>query len=48
MKEIKNIQLKVRVTNSEKYLIQKYCEKHNLTISDFLRVAANKILEEEN
>ena len=47
MKEIKQFQLKVRVTNSEKDEIQKYCEEHNLTISDFLRVAANKILKEE-
>lgn len=47
MKEIKQFQLKVRVTSSEKDKIQKYCEEHNLTISDFLRVAANKILKEE-
>lgn len=46
MKEIKEFQLKVRVTSSEKELIQQYCEEHNLTISDFLRVAANKMMKE--
>lgn len=47
-KEVKQFQLKVRVTNSEKEKICAYCEEHNLSISDFLRVAANKLLKEEN
>lgn len=47
MREIKEFQLKVRVTSSEKDKICEYCEAHKMTISDFLRVAANKILKEE-
>lgn len=46
MKEIKDIQLKVRVTSREKEEIQEYCEAHKMTISDFLRVAANNLLKE--
>jgi hypothetical protein len=46
-KETKEFQLKVRVSNSEKDVIQGYCERHNMTISGFLRVAANRLLKEE-
>lgn len=46
-KETKEFQLKVRVTSSEKDTIQGYCERHNMSISGFLRVAANKLLKEE-
>jgi antitoxin component of RelBE/YafQ-DinJ toxin-antitoxin module len=46
-KETKNFQLKVRVTNSEKEEINNYCEEHNITISDFLRVAIGKMFKEE-
>ena len=45
--EVKQFQLKVRVTNSEKEKIQQFCEEHNWTISDFLRVAANKLINQE-
>jgi hypothetical protein len=51
MKDIcdkKNIQIKVRITPIEKEKIDNYCEEHECTISDFLRVAANKLLREEN
>lgn len=48
MKENKEFQLKVRVTSSEKEKINVYCENHNLSISDFLRIAANKLLKEDN
>ena len=47
IKETKDAQVKVRLTNSEKEVIQGYCERHNMTISGFLRVAANKLLKEE-
>ncbi len=50
MKDIndkKNIQIKVRITPIEKERIDSYCEEHELSISDFLRVAANKLLREE-
>lgn len=39
MFENKDIQIKVRVTPTEKEQIMEYCEKHQLTISQFLREA---------
>lgn len=47
IEETKDFQLKMRVTKSEKEQILTYCENRNMTISDFLRVAANKLLKEE-
>lgn len=44
MKENKDIQIKVRISATDKDKIDSYCEKHNLTISDFLRVAINNKL----
>lgn len=45
--ERKDIQIKVRVSAIEKEKIDNYCAEHNLTISDFLRVAINKLIKEE-
>ena len=45
--ETKDFQLKMRVTKSEKEQILNYCEKHNLNISEFLRLATIKQLKEE-
>lgn len=47
MKENKDIQIKVRVSKSEKALIDEYCGKRSITISEFLRIAMNKCLQEE-
>lgn len=44
MKENKDIQIKVRVTKSEKELIEEYCELNELTVSNFLRLAIKEIL----
>lgn len=48
MKDIKDIQIKVRITATEKDKISSYCEEHNLTVSDFLRSAIYKKLKEDN
>lgn len=48
MKEIKDIQIKVRITPTEKEKIDGYCEDHNLTVSDFLRAAIIKQLKGGN
>lgn len=44
MKEIKDVQVKVRITPGEKAKILEYCELHSLTISQFLRMAINEVL----
>lgn len=44
MKEVKDIQIKVRITPTEKEKIMKYCETSDLTISQFLRMAINEVL----
>lgn len=43
--EIKTWQLKCRFTPAEKEKILKYCEEHNMSISDFVRFAVSKIFE---
>lgn len=47
MKEIKKEQIKVRVTEAEKERIENYCKAHSLTISQFLRMAVNEILNQK-
>lgn len=47
MKEIKDIQIKVRISATEKEIIDSYCEEHGLTISNFLRAAINKKIKED-
>lgn len=44
MKEVKDIQIKVRITPTEKEEIMEYCEASDLTISQFLRMAINEVL----
>lgn len=39
MKENRNYQLKVRLTNSEKEKLVEYAAAHNITISDLVRAA---------
>lgn len=49
MKETKNEFIKVRVSSSEKEQIKSYCENHNITISELIRMAClNKIQKESN
>ena len=39
MKETKNVFIKVRVTETERKNIQEYAEKHNITVSELIRLA---------
>ena len=48
MKEIKDIQIKVRITPTEKEKIMEYCEINNLTVSQFLRMAISEVLGGRN
>ena len=41
-------QMKFRLSAELKQQIQDYCEQHNLTASEFVRFAVNKIFEKEN
>ena len=47
MKEIKDVQIKVRITPTEKEQIMKYCEKYSISVSNFLRMGIEKILSQE-
>ena len=47
MKENKEIQIKVRITPKEKEKIMEYCEANDLTISQFLRMAINEVIQKE-
>ena len=47
MKENKDIQIKVRVTATEKEMIERYCDANDLTISQFLRMAINEVIQKE-
>lgn len=46
--DVRNSQLKFRVSEQEKEKIMNYCDEHNLTISDFLRAAAANLIHKEN
>ena len=51
MKENKDYQMKCRLTQTEKERIFEYCEKHGMSISEFVRMACDRIFsiqEEEN
>lgn len=45
--EIKDCQLKFRLTSELKNKITNYCEKHDMTISEFIRFACEKIFQED-
>ena len=45
--EIKDWQMKCRLTQTEKERVLQYCEKHNMTISEFVRFACEKIFQED-
>lgn len=44
MKENKDFQIKFRLTASQKQAIEEYCQAHNLSVSEFLRMAVNEFL----
>ena len=41
-------QMKFRLSAEMKQQIQDYCEQHNITASEFIRFAVNKIFEKED
>lgn len=45
MKERKDIQIKVRVTATEKEQIERYCKANDLTMSQFLRMAIEEVIK---
>lgn len=47
MKENKDQILKFRLTQKDKEEIVAYCQKHNLTISEFLRVAYIRMMNQK-
>ena len=48
MKEIKDWQMKCRLSQKEKEKVLEYCEQHDLTISEFVRLAVNRIFGVED
>ena len=48
MKETKQENIKVRITPKEKERIVEYCEAHNITISEFIRIAVSRIFVESS
>lgn len=47
IKENKDWQMKCRLTQSQKEEILDYCKKHDMTISEFVRMACEKIFNQE-
>lgn len=39
--------LKTRISVAEKQMIFQYCEKHNITVSDFIRSTLLKFVKED-
>lgn len=48
MKENKDCQIKVRITAVQKEEIERYCEAHELNVSQFLRLAIDEIIQKED
>jgi uncharacterized protein (DUF1778 family) len=47
MKENKDCQIKFRLTAEQKDKITEYCKKHDIKISEFIRSACEKIMDQE-
>lgn len=45
--ENKDQQIKFRLTQTDKEKILTYCEKHDMTVSEFVRFACEKIFQKE-
>lgn len=45
--EAMNSQMKFRLSAEMKEQIMEYCEKHNMSVSEFLRFACNEIFQQE-
>lgn len=48
MKDNKQENIKVRITPKEKQNIVDYCKAHNITISEFIRMAVSRIFAENS
>lgn len=48
MKEIKNTKIELRITQQDKEKIKEYADKHNMTMSEFIRFACEKIFQKED
>ena len=48
MKENKTVQIKFRLTESQKEQVEQYCEAHDITISELMRQALNEYLGGKN
>lgn len=44
MKENKSVQIKCRLTESQKDQLEKYCAAHDLTISEAMRLAITELV----
>lgn len=47
MKEVKNYQIKCRITQSDREKIIEYCQKHDINLSEFMRLACERMTREE-
>lgn len=48
MKETKTYQVKCRLTPTDKNKITEYCEKHNMNMSEFIRIACERMYNQED
>ena len=46
-KENKDCYVRVRITKSEREQIEAYCDKYNLSISEFMRLAIEKSMRKD-
>lgn len=46
-KENKNCYVRVRITKSERDQIEAYCAKHDLSISEFMRLAIEEFIRKD-
>jgi len=45
LKKIKDSSIRIRITSDKKNEIKKYCEDKNITITEFIDVAIDKMLD---
>lgn len=45
-KELKNVEIKARITKSQKELLDEYCEVNETNVSDFIRDCLNERLKQ--
>ena len=47
MKENKSVQIKFRLTESQKAQLEKYCVAHALSVSEAMRIALTELLNKK-